>query len=111
MLIFQPAMLVYQRVGLPNCSGKLCPPHPPSVLKAQNPAPLPPPSSAPKKSQERTAHRPSLNQGFPKSGGKIPMKNVKIQGETGWKMVDVDESKILGEIIHEFIRELQSQGR
>ena len=23
------------------------------------------------------------------------MKNVRIQGETGWKMVDVDESKIL----------------
>jgi len=30
MVIFQPAMLVYQRVGLPNCSGKLCPPHPPT---------------------------------------------------------------------------------
>ena len=40
------------------------------------------------------------------------MKNVRIQGETGWKMVDVDESKILVKsFIHEFIRELQSQGR
>ena len=28
------------------------------------------------------------------------MKNVRIQGETGWEMVDVDESKILGEVIH-----------
>lgn len=34
-------------------------------IRAQNPAPLPPPSSAPKKSQERTAHRPSLTQGRP----------------------------------------------